>query len=46
MSSPESQLDGDCMKIINTKCYYQIMNVEKTATQDEIRRAYKKVIYL
>ncbi len=46
MSTPSStELDKECKKIINTKDYYEALNLEKSATQDEIRRAYKKVIY-
>jgi hypothetical protein len=42
-STASHESDQECLTIINTKCYYQVMKVEKTATQDEIRRAYKKV---
>lgn len=37
--------DEDCKKIINTKCYYQILNIDKSANQEEIRKAYKKVTF-
>lgn len=35
--------DAECKKIIAIKDYYELMKVDKSATQDEIRRAYKKV---
>jgi molecular chaperone DnaJ len=25
------------------RCYYEVLNVEKTATDDEIKRAYRKM---
>jgi len=42
---PNPEQDGNCLKIINTKCYYEVLDIEKTATQDEIRKAYRKVSY-
>lgn len=38
------KLDEDCKKILNTKCYYEILKIEKSATQEEIKKAYKKLI--
>lgn len=35
--------DAECKRIIAIKDYYELMKVDKSATQDEIRRAYKKV---
>ena len=45
MSSTSLDLDRECKKIIETKDYYNVFNLERSATQDEIRKAYKKVIY-
>ncbi len=35
--------DQDCLNVVRTKCYYEILKVEKSASQDDIRRAYKKL---
>ncbi len=43
MSSSTLELDRECKKIIETKDYYDALNIPRTATQDEIRKAYKKV---
>jgi len=39
----EIKLDEDCKKVIATKCYYEVLRIQKTATQEEIKKAYKKV---
>lgn len=46
MTTDNPEQDSICLKLINTKCYYEILNIEKTASQEEIRKAYKKVSYI
>ena len=43
-SNSNTEIDKACLEVINTKCYYKILKVEKTADENEIRRAYKKVL--
>jgi curved DNA-binding protein CbpA len=43
MSEQTHEHDEACMEIIKTKCYYEVLKIDKSANQDEIRRAYKKV---
>lgn len=43
MSSSTLDLDRECKKIIETKDYYDALNIDKSASQEEIRKAYKKV---
>jgi len=33
-------------KIKNLKDFYEILNVEKSASEDEIKKAYKKVSFI
>jgi len=35
--------DSDCKKIIDRKDYYEILGLGKNATEDEIRKSYKKL---
>ena len=44
MATPEQ--DNECKKVINEKDYYKLLNIDRNSSQDEIRRAYKKVINL
>ena len=41
-ATPEQ--DYECNRVIKEKDFYKLLNIEKNSTQDEIRRAYKKVI--
>lgn len=43
MTEQSHEHDEACMEIIKTKCYYQVLKIDKSSNQDEIRRAYKKV---
>ena len=42
-SSHENNDDFECKKIINIKDYYEILGVKKNASEDEIRKSYKKL---
>jgi DnaJ-class molecular chaperone len=42
-SSQPNEKDHDCEKIINKKDYYDILGIKKDATEDDIRKAYKKL---
>ena len=35
--------DEECKKIIDTKDYYEMLGVERTANTEEIKKAYRKV---
>lgn len=39
----ESEQDRECLKIIKKKDYYDILEIPKTADENEIKKAYKKV---
>jgi hypothetical protein len=43
-ATPEQ--DNECKKVINEIDYYKLLNIEKNSSQEEIRRAYKKVIII
>ena len=40
----ETEQDRECLKVIRKKDYYEILEVAKTADENEIKKAYKKVI--
>lgn len=42
----ESEQDRECLKIVKKKDYYDILEVPKTADENEIKKAYKKVKWL
>ncbi len=42
-TSEEEERDRECEKIINKKDYYEILGVNKNSSEDDIRRAYKKL---
>lgn len=42
-TSREQEQDKDCLRVLNTKDYYDVLKIEKSVSQEEIRRAYKKV---
>lgn len=39
----EIDIDYDCKKIIEKKDYYEILGLNKSASEEEIRKAYKKL---
>lgn len=45
--TPQSQgtpdQDSQCKLLIEKKCYYEILSISKTATDDEIKKAYRKL---
>jgi DnaJ-class molecular chaperone len=43
MSSDEITKERECQEIINKKDLYEILGLQKTASEDEIRKAYKKL---
>ena len=43
MTEQSHEHDEACMEIIKSKCYYEVLKIDKSSNQDEIRRAYKKV---
>eukprot|EP00340_Litonotus_pictus_P007119 CAMPEP_0170523248 /NCGR_PEP_ID=MMETSP0209-20121228/8695_1 /TAXON_ID=665100 ORGANISM="Litonotus pictus, Strain P1" /NCGR_SAMPLE_ID=MMETSP0209 /ASSEMBLY_ACC=CAM_ASM_000301 /LENGTH=294 /DNA_ID=CAMNT_0010811255 /DNA_START=28 /DNA_END=912 /DNA_ORIENTATION=+ len=40
-ATPEQ--DKECKRVINTKDYYEVLNIDKGAGPEDIRRAYKKL---
>lgn len=32
-----------CIKLLSKKDYYEILGIEKTSTEEEIKKAYRKV---
>lgn len=38
--------DKDCQEIIDKKDYYEILGIAKTADENDIKKAYKKVIHI
>lgn len=42
-NNTNTEIDNECLQIINTKCYYTILKLESTATEEQIRKAYRKV---
>lgn len=43
MNSHDNNEDIECKKIINKKDYYDILGIEKNASEEEIRKNYKKL---
>ena len=39
-----SEEDKECLKYIKQKDYYKILNITKSAEENEIKKSYKKVI--
>ena len=42
--SPLTEEDLECLKIIKEKDYYKILNITKTADENDVKKSYKKVL--
>ena len=42
-SPPDPSKESDCQNILNKKDFYDILGVTRSATDEEIKRAYKKL---
>jgi len=42
-NNPENNEDSECKNLINKKDYYEILGLKNDASEDDIRKSYKKL---